>query len=189
MKKMTLLFALAALMLCVAGCQSPASTQNTASTQSTANKNDTAEKTQDTETDTQSQETENLTESEINHTEEEEPMQISVKSADCEIIYELNNSNAAKTLYDQLPLTTEVEPFSNNEMTFYPPQKLDTSDTPLSSGEAGTLSYYFPWGDVVMFFDNCNPNGSLYGLGEVISGKENIERLSGKITISQYTGE
>lgn len=57
----------------------------------------------------------------------------------------------------------EVEPFSTNEITFYPPQKLDTMDTPLSSGEAGTLSYYAPWDDVVMFYDYCSPNGSLYG--------------------------
>lgn len=80
----------------------------------------------------------------------------------------------------------EVEPFSNNEMTFYPPQKLDTSDTPLSSGEAGTLSYYSPWGDVVMFYDYRNPNGSLYRLGEVVSGKENIEKLGGTITVGRW---
>ena len=116
-------------------------------------------------------------------------MRILVKSDDYEIIYELNDSNAAKTLYEQLPLTTEVEPFSTNEMTFYPPQKLDTADTPLSSGEAGTLSYYSPWGDVVMFYDYCNPNGSLYGLGEVVSGKENIDKLTGTITVSEYKGE
>ena len=47
-------------------------------------------------------------------------MRISVKSEEYEIIYELNDSKAARELYAQLPLTTEVEPFSNNEMTFYP---------------------------------------------------------------------
>ena len=173
MRKMTILLIFAVLMWCVTGCQSPASTQ------SIADESSTAEQARNKEDETQSQEVENLTESESNNIEE----------ADNEIIYELNNSNAAKTLYEQLPLTMEVEPFSNNEMTFYPPQKLDTSDTPLSSGEAGTLSYYSPWGDVVMFYDYCNPNGSLYGLGEVVSGKENIEKLSGTITVSIYTGE
>ena len=183
MRKMTILLIFAVLMWCVTGCQSPASTQ------SIADESSTAEQARNKEDETQSQEVENLTESESNNIEEEETMKISVKSADNEIIYELNNSNAAKTLYEQLPLTMEVEPFSNNEMTFYPPQKLDTSDTPLSSGEAGTLSYYSPWGDVVMFYDYCNQNGSLYGLGEVVSGKENIEKLSGTITVSIYTGE
>lgn len=160
MRKMTILLVFAVLLLCAAGCQSPASTQSTAGESSTAEQ--------------------------ARNKEDEETMKISVKSADYEIIYELNNSNAAKTLYEQLPLTVEAEPFSNNEMTFYPPQKLDTSDTPLSSGGAGTLSYYSPWGDVVMFYDSCNPNGSLYGLGEVVSGKENIEKLSGTITVGRW---
>lgn len=160
MRKMTILLVFAVLLLCAAGCQSPASTQSTAGESSTAEQ--------------------------ARNREDEETMKISVKSADYEIIYELNNSNAAKTLYEQLPLTVEAEPFSNNEMTFYPPQKLDTSDTPLSRGEAGTLSYYSPWGDVVMFYDSCNPNGSLYGLGEVVSGKENIEKLSGTITVGRW---
>ena len=117
--------------------------------------------------------------------EEEEAMMISVKSDAYEIIYELNGSRAAEELYAQLPLTTEVEPFSNNEMTFYP-EKLSTEDTPLSGGEPGSLSYYEPWGDVVMFYAPCAPNSSLYELGTVISGEEFIENLSGTITVSPY---
>lgn len=116
-----------------------------------------------------------------------ELMKISIRSDEYEIIYELNDSHAAKDLYAQLPLTMDVEPFSNNEMTFYPPEKLDTANTPLSSGEVGSLSYYSPWGDVVMFYAPCDPNGSLYELGTVISGKEDIEKLGGTVTVSAYT--
>lgn len=94
-------------------------------------------------------------------------------------------SAAAEELYAQLPLTTEVEPFSSNEMTFYP-EKLSTEDTPFSGGEPGSLSYYEPWGDVVMFYAPCAPNNSLYELGTVVSGEEFIERLSGTITVFPY---
>ena len=52
---------------------------------------------------------------------EETGMKISVKSSEYEIIYELNGSGAACDLLEQLPLTVEAEPFSNNEITFYPP--------------------------------------------------------------------
>lgn len=117
---------------------------------------------------------------------EDETMKISIKSSDYEIIYELNDSPAAKELYVQLPLTLEVQPFSDNEMTFYPPEKLDTADTPLSGGRAGSLSYYAPWGDVVMFYAPCNPNGSLYELGTVISGGADISQMNGSITVSVY---
>ncbi len=56
-------------------------------------------------------------------------MRISVRSDRCEIIYELNDSRAAEELYAQLPLATKVEPFSNNEMTFYP-KRLSTKGRP-----------------------------------------------------------
>lgn len=110
-------------------------------------------------------------------------MKISVKSDKHEIIYELNDSRAAAGLYEQLPLTAEVEPFSNNEMTFYP-EKLDVTGAPLSKGENGSLAYYEPWGDVVMFYAPCTPNSSLYELGEAVSGAEHIRNLSGTITVS-----
>lgn len=115
----------------------------------------------------------------------ETTMKISVKSADYEIIYELNNSQAARELYEQLPLTLEVEDFSTNEKTFYPPKELDTSDAPMADADRGTLAYYAPWADVVMFYDYFGKGGGLYELGEAVSGEEDIERLSGEIEITE----
>lgn len=118
-------------------------------------------------------------------TEEEnvETSQISVTCGDMQVVYALNDSPAAQGLLSQLPLTVEVEDFSTNEKVFYPPQELDTSDTPLAEGGAGTLAYYAPWGDVVLFYDSFSANGSLYELGEAVSGVENIGQMSGTITV------
>jgi len=116
--------------------------------------------------------------------EQRKNMRISVKNDQYEIIYTLNDSTAARELTAQLPLTLEAEPFSNNEITFYPPQKLNTEGTPLSSGAAGSLSYYAPWGDVVMFYAPCDSNGSLYEIGSIVSGIENVSSLTGTVTIS-----
>ena len=118
-------------------------------------------------------------------TEEEnvETSQISVTCGDMQVVYELNDSPAAQSLLSQLPLTVAVEDFSTNEKVFYPPQELDTSDTPLAEGGAGTLAYYAPWGDVVLFYDSFSANGSLYELGEAVSGVENIGQMSGTITL------
>ena len=118
-------------------------------------------------------------------TEEEnvETSQISVTCGDMQVVYALNDSPAAQGLLSQLPLTVEVEDFSTNEKVFYPPQELDTTDTPLAEGGPGTLAYYAPWGDVVLFYDSFSANGSLYGLGEAVSGAENIGQMSGTITV------
>lgn len=56
----------------------------------------------------------------------------------------------------------------------------------INRGGAGSLSYYKPWGNVVLFYAPCDPNGSLYELGTIISGKDDIDKLKGSITISVY---
>lgn len=118
--------------------------------------------------------------------EEDEAMKIKVTSKEYEIIFELNQSQAAKDLYAQLPLTLEVKDFSTNEKTFYPPKELDISDAPLANAEKGSLCYYSPWADVVMFYDHFGQGNSLYELGEVVSGKADIEKLNGIITVEIY---
>ncbi len=112
-----------------------------------------------------------------------ETNQISVTCGDTQVVYELNDSPTAQSLLSQLPLTVAVEDFSTNEKVFYPPQELDTSDTPLAEGGAGTLAYYAPWGDVVLFYDSFSANSSLFELGEAVSGAENIGQMSGTITV------
>lgn len=114
------------------------------------------------------------------------PMQIKVVSGTYEVVYELNDSRAAKELYAQLPLSLEVENYGRNEKIFYPPEKLDTADTPLAAAGKGTLAYYAPWGDVVMFYDHYEAGNGLFALGKVISGEENIEKLNGTVTITVY---
>lgn len=41
------------------------------------------------------------------------------------VIFQLNNSRAAQSLYEQLPLVVETEDYAGSEKIFYPPEKLD----------------------------------------------------------------
>lgn len=103
------------------------------------------------------------------------------------IVFVLNNSQAAQDLYNQLPINIKIENFSNNEKIFYPSDGLDVKNTPHPSNvDMGTLAYYRPWGNVVMFYDKANPNNDLYELGYAISGKELIKNLSGNITVEKF---
>lgn len=113
-----------------------------------------------------------------------EIMKISVESNGNTIVYELNNSGASKDLISQLPLEIKVENYSHDEKIYYPPNKLSTTNTPLASNAvAGTLAYYAPWGDVVMFYKDFGSASGLYELGDVVSGKEHIKNMSGTIVI------
>lgn len=132
----------------------------------------------ETKTDTEAGESEEKT---LNGNEE---MRISVQGNDHIIVFKLNDSAASRSLYDQLPLSLDVEDYGSNEKIFYPTNMLDTGDTPLTEGgEAGGLAYFSPWGDVIMYYGNFGPYSGLYDLGTAVSGSEWIGTLSGEIVI------
>jgi hypothetical protein len=113
-------------------------------------------------------------------------MRITVNANGTTIVYELNDSTAARELYAQLPLSLTVENYGGIEKIFYPPKKLNTADTPLAqSGQAGTLAYYAPWGDVVLFYSRFGSAAGLYELGRAVSGSDHIQGLSGTIRIER----
>jgi len=122
---------------------------------------------------------------EPNSSEDQITMKINVKANGNTTVFKLNNSPAAKELYAQLPLSITVENYSSNEKIFYPPKKLNTTDTPQADARAGTLAYYAPWGDVVMFYDSFGSAAGLYELGHAISGSEYIKGMSGTIQIEK----
>ena len=92
-------------------------------------------------------------------------------------------SRSCRDLYNQLPLSIDLEDYSTNEKIFYPPNKLNTESTPKATPKIGTLAYYEPWGDVVIFYDDFHANNDLYELGHVISGGDIVSELSGTVTI------
>lgn len=126
---------------------------------------------------------------EPNASETKSAIQISVKANGKTTVFELNNSEAAKGLYAQLPLSITVENYGGIEKIFYPPKKLDTTGTPQAKRHApGTLAYYAPWGDVVMFYGGFGFAAGLYTLGHAVSGGENIRGMSGTIRIEKSFG-
>ena len=99
------------------------------------------------------------------------------------IVFALNDSAAATALYNQLPLYVEAEKYSNNEIIWSPPEKLDTGGAPLAQGPAGTLAYYAPWGNVAIFYGDCAGASGLYALGTAVSGTAFIAELTGSIRV------
>ena len=183
MKKQIILLLVAVLMVAAVGCgsQTPGTepTTETTETQSVEPAILTEEASalpEPVETKEPTQEAQPTEEAQDNE-EDADEMRMVVNDGEHEIVFQLNDSEAAKELYDQLPLSIEVENYSSNEKIFYPPQTLDTDDAPGASGAIGSLAYYAPWDDVVMFYDSITPGDGLYELGEAISGSEDIEDL------------
>ena len=116
--------------------------------------------------------------------EQPEAMRIHVTDGTNEVVFQLNDSSAAQSLCEQLPLELDVENYGSNEKIFYPPEQLNTENVIEGEGEKGTLAYFSPWGDVVMYYDSFDAYPGLYILGEAVQGADNIELLSGTITIT-----
>jgi len=112
-------------------------------------------------------------------------MKITVKANGKTTVFELNTSPAAQDLYAQLPLSIKVEDYGDKEKIFYPPKKLSTADAPKANAKAGTLAYYAPWGDVVMFYKDFGSARGLYELGQAIAGSEHIPKMSGMIELEK----
>ena len=112
-------------------------------------------------------------------------MRICVKADQKEVVFQLNDSIAADELHAQLPLEIDVESFGSNEKIFYPPKKLSVVDAPVANARTGSLAYYAPWGNVVMFYGDFGKASGLYEVGHAVSGAEHIAGLGGTIRVEK----
>ena len=72
-------------------------------------------------------------------------LKIKVSDATNTITYELNETSAAKSLYQMLPLEVTVQNYSNNEKIFYPPTDVSYgADCIEGDCPAGTLALFSP---------------------------------------------
>jgi hypothetical protein len=129
------------------------------------------------------EETEKQQTESVNAVDEEVPMKIRVTDGTHTIIYKLNDSPSAKSLYSMLPIDIEVEDYGSNEKIFYPEEKIDTADGIEGGGGAGDLALFSPWGNVVMFYDTFSSYPGLYLLGTAEECADQVKGLSGTIHI------
>ncbi len=114
-------------------------------------------------------------------------MHLTVSANGITVAYALNRSGAASDLLAQLPLSSPVKDYGGIEKIFYPPQKLTTAHTPLvQQAMPGTLAYYAPWGNVVLFYGNFGAAAGLYELGHAVSGTDWIPRLQGTLRVEAH---
>lgn len=113
-------------------------------------------------------------------------MKIQVSDGTHTITYQLNETSAAKSLYNMLPLSVDVQNYGSNETIFYPPTIINYgSDCTEGDCPAGTLALFSPWGNVVMYYGAASRYSGLYILGKAIEGADQISSLSGTISVTK----
>lgn len=98
----------------------------------------------------------------------------------------LEDNATAQSLLKQLPLTLPLSNFSDNEKIVELPRKLDTTNAPTAyQGTKGDLTYYAPWGNLVLFYGKDGPYASgLIYLGKIIENDLTALAKGTSITIT-----
>jgi hypothetical protein len=104
-----------------------------------------------------------------------------------EIVFELNDTSVSRSFYAQLPLSVDVENYSNNEKIFQPPKKLDCSKAQEGACPVGTIAYFSPWNNVCLYYGDAPRYSGLYVMGKAVSGAEHIRNITGKAKIEAVT--
>ncbi|MCC8061043.1 MAG: hypothetical protein LIO81_09465 [Clostridiales bacterium] len=112
---------------------------------------------------------------------------VKITCGDAEAIFQLYDTRAAQEFYDQLPLTLETENFRSAQWMFYPPEKLNVTESEAyHDGKKGELSYYEPWGDAFILYEDFYAGDEMHHLGVCVSGIDTLSRMSGTILVEQY---
>ena len=114
--------------------------------------------------------------------------QIKITSQGQMAIFRLYDTAAAKELYEQLPLELELTNFRDAQWMFYPPERLGVTEREAyHDGKKGELSYYAPWGDVFMLYQDFYAGDEMHRLGIGVAGIDQIAEMSGGARIEKHT--
>lgn len=101
-----------------------------------------------------------------------------------EIIVKVCDNPTSKEFLTQLPLTLTFEDFGGGEKLSYPPESLTTEAAPSGyKPSRGDFSYFSPWGNVTMFYNDHKFSDGLVKIGEIESGAKKIESLTEEIPV------
>lgn len=85
----------------------------------------------------------------------------------------LDNSPTVQDFIAQLPLTLELKDYSSTEKIAYLPNTLTTQGAPAGiKPNMGDITYYAPWGNLAIFYQDFSYSRGLIKLGEISHGLE-----------------
>lgn len=107
--------------------------------------------------------------------------QIIIVVGDKEFEAELYDNPTANSLIEQMPFSIDLKDYANKEKIFYPEQKLSLKLAPKGyDPQIGDITYYGPWGNVAIFYedhgyaDGLIPLGHIYNIKAMINAIESI---------------
>ena len=116
-------------------------------------------------------------------------MKINIDVEGATITATLDDSPAAKDFASLLPLTLTLDDYNSTEKISNLPRRLSIEGAPAGIDQSpGDLTYYAPWGNLVIFYRDFGYSRGLVKLDAIVSGGEALDVPgSVKVTITPAT--
>ncbi|WP_416433772.1 cyclophilin-like fold protein [Priestia megaterium] len=105
---------------------------------------------------------------------------------DKEVLIRMYDNPASMAFLAQLPLTITFEDYIGKEKISILQKRLSADDVQAGdTSKKGDFAYYAPWGNVAIFYKGfVDATNDLIILGQIESGKENVENIHGDFTVT-----
>jgi hypothetical protein len=114
-------------------------------------------------------------------------MDITLSLEGTELTATLVDSEATQDFLSLLPLTLTLTDYRGTEKISDLPRRLSTAGAPEGHDpEVGDITYYAPWGNLAIFYEDFGYSPGLVKLGRINSGIETLAGSSGEVTIRVY---
>ena len=112
------------------------------------------------------------------------PIKIKLLFNNQEAVVSLLDNSASRDFIALLPLTMTFEDYNRTEKISTLPRKLNISGSPSACDpDAGSFTYYAPWGNLAIFYRDFRHSPGLAPLGKVESGLDNLAAQHNKFTV------
>ncbi|WP_350019423.1 cyclophilin-like fold protein [Priestia flexa] len=115
-----------------------------------------------------------------------EEMKIKLSVHNEELIVKMNDNSTSRDFLELLPLTLTFKDYARKEKVSNPPRQLSEEGAPSGiEPRVGDVTYYAPWGNLAIFYEDFSYSSGLIKLGEVESGLESIPKLQGEVRVER----
>lgn len=106
-------------------------------------------------------------------------MQIQLTAGEIILRATLLDNDTTRDFIPLLPLTLPLSDYAGTEKTSDLPARLSTSDAPAGTDpQIGDVTYYAPWGNLAVFYNDFGYSQGLIKLGHVDSGIDELSEMS-----------
>jgi hypothetical protein len=112
-------------------------------------------------------------------------MDMTLSFNDTELTATLVDSETTQDFLSLLPLTLTLSDYRETEKISDLPRRLSTAGAPDGHDpEVGDITYYAPWGNLAIFYEDFDYSPGLVKLGRIDSGIEALAGSSGELTVT-----